>query len=459
MLITSISGIRGTIGGIPGENLTPVDIVAFVSAYGTWLKKNQSHNKISVVIGRDGRGSGSMVINIAVQTLIALGIDVINLDYATTPTVEMMVLRHQSNGAIIITASHNPKEYNGLKLLNNHGEFLTAEHMQEIVTIANKKEYIYSEIESIGREISYTQHHQEHIEKICALDVVDVELVASKKFKICVDPINSVGAFAVPLLLEKLGVETVLINGDIHQEFEHKPEPIKTNLSQLRFEVTENNAHLGIAVDPDVDRLVFVDEQGKMFGEEYTLVSVADYVLSKKLGPTVSNISSSQALADVTHRYKQQHFGSAVGEKNVVEKMKEVQAVIGGEGSGGIIYPELHYGRDALVGIALFLTHLAHQNISMSDLRRKYPDYHMVKEKIILHDRKQIEKVLIKLQKEYATIEHSTIDGLRIDFNELWIHIRSSNTEPILRIIAEGKSESAAENLVATFIKKINDIL
>lgn len=370
-----------------------------------------------------------------------------------------MVLQHQSSGAIIITASHNPKEYNGLKLLNNHGEFLTAEHMQEIVTIANKKEYIYSEIESIGREIPYTQHHQEHVEKICTLDVVDVELIASKKFKICVDAINSVGTFAVPLLLEKLGVETVLINGDIHQEFEHKPEPIKTNLSQLRFEVTENNAHLGIAVDPDVDRLVFVDEQGKMFGEEYTLVSVADYVLSKKLGPTVSNISSSQALAEVTHRYKQQYFGSAVGEKNVVEKMKEVQAVIGGEGSGGIIYPELHYGRDALVGIALFLTHLAHQNISMSDLRRKYPDYHMVKEKIILHDRKQIGKVLTKLQKEYATIDHSTIDGLRIDFNELWIHIRSSNTEPILRIIAEGKSESAAENLVATFIKKINDIL
>lgn len=457
MLITSISGIRGTIGGVPGENLTPTDIVGFVSAYGTWILKE--HENPTIIVGRDGRKSGKMILDITVQTLIGLGIDVINLEYATTPTVEMSVISENAHGAIIITASHNPKEYNGLKMLNIIGEFLSAENGQAILDIKEKSKYTYAEVDSLGKETKLYNHTKDHIQKILDLDLVDIELVRSKNFKVSVDAINSVGGIAVPLLLEKMGVEIVGLYCECNGDFQHAPEPLENNLGELKSLVSKTESDLGIAVDPDVDRLVLVDEQGEMINEEYGLVMISDYVLSQTPGNTVSNLSSSRALADITKKYDQEYFASAVGEKNVVEKMKEVNAVIGGEGSGGIIYPELHYGRDALVGIALFLTQLAKSDKLASQIRAQYPDYYMAKEKVALPSRDKIQLVLDTLEEKYSNESTSLIDGLKIDFESSWVHVRASNTEPILRIYTEAQTIEEANKIANEFIGIIEALI
>jgi phosphomannomutase len=457
MLITSISGIRGTIGGMPGKNLTPTDVVGFVSAYGTWIKT--TNNTPTIAVGRDGRKSGKMILDITVQTLIGLGINVVNLDLATTPTVEMSVVREGADGAIIITASHNPKEYNGLKMLNREGEFLSADDGQAILDIKEKAEYVYAEVDQLGLETKSYNHTKDHIQKILDLDLVDAELVRSKKFKVSLDAINSVGGIAVPILLDKMGVEMVGLYCEPNGDFQHIPEPLEENLGELKALVTKTKSHVGIAVDPDVDRLVLVDENGDMVNEEYTLVAISDYVLSETPGNTVSNLSSSRALRDVTERYDQEYFASAVGEKNVVEKMKEVKAVIGGEGSGGVIYPELHYGRDALVGIALLLTYLAKQDTTLSSIRSQCPDYFMTKEKISLQERSQITPVLETLVSRYDKESLSQDDGLRIDFEDSWVHIRASNTEPIMRIITEAPSKEQSRQLAEKFITEINTII
>lgn len=457
MLITSISGIRGTIGGNPGENLTPTDVVGFVSAYGTWvLRENQN---ATIIIGRDGRKSGKMISEITAQTLIGLGINVINLDYATTPTVEMSVISESADGAIVITASHNPKEYNGLKMLNNEGEFLSAQDGQAILDIKEKANYSYADVDSLGIETKSYNHTKDHIEKILDLKLVNVELIRSKKFKISVDAINSVGGIAVPMLLKKIGVEVVGLYCECNGDFQHAPEPLEKNLGDLRALVRKTESNLGIAVDPDVDRLVLIDEEGEMINEEYGIVMVSDYVLSKTPGNTVSNLSSSRALANVTKEYKTEYFASAVGEKNVVEKMKEVNAVIGGEGSGGIIYPELHYGRDALVGIALFLSQLAESGKTVSEIRSQYSNYYMAKEKVDLPGRGEIRLILDALEKMYDAELTSRIDGLKIDFRDSWVHVRASNTEPILRIYTEAKTLEQANELATKFIAIIKEII
>jgi phosphomannomutase len=456
MLITSISGIRGTIGGEACNNLTPPDIVGFVSAYGTWILRQ--NKQASIIVGRDGRQSGKMILDIAVQTLIALGINVINLDYATTPTVEMSVISEKTDGAIIITASHNPKEYNGLKMLNNEGEFLSAAEGQEILDIKDSGNYLYADIENLGIETTSYNHTRDHIQKILDLDLVDAELIKSRKYKISVDAINSVGGIAVPLLLEKLGVEVVGLYCECNGDFQHAPEPLEKNLGELKSLVIKTQSDLGIAVDPDVDRLVFVDEKGQMINEEYTLVMVSDYVVSETVGNTVSNLSSSRALRDVTKKYNQEHYASAVGEKNVVEKMKEVNAVIGGEGSGGIIYPKLHHGRDALVGIALMLTYLAKKSVSIGELRNSYPDYYMAKEKVALPSRDHISVILDALEEKYSLESPSRIDGLKIDFTDSWVHIRASNTEPIMRIYTEAKTNKEAVTIAEKFIDEITTL-
>lgn len=457
MLITSISGIRGTIGGVPGENLTPIDIVGFVSAYGTWILREQQ--KATILVGRDGRKSGKMILDIVIQTLTSLGINVINLDYATTPTVEMSVIEHQAQGAIIITASHNPKEYNGLKMLNAEGEFLSAEDGQAILNIKDANTYNYAEVDDLGTETMSYNHTKNHISKILDLDLVDAELVRSRNFKVSVDAINSVGGIAVPMLLEKMGVEVVGLYCECNGDFQHSPEPLEKNLSELKSLVIKTESNLGIAVDPDVDRLVLVNEKGEMINEEYTIVMIADYLLSHNKGSVVSNLSSSRALKDVADTHNQEYFASAVGEKNVVEKMKEVNAVFGGEGSGGVIYPKLHYGRDALVGIALFLTLLAQSEKTASDIRSDYQDYFMTKEKISLTNREQIQTILDELATKYSKEQISRIDGLKIDFESSWVHIRASNTEPILRIYTEAQTEAKAQELSETFMNEINTII
>jgi len=457
MLITSISGIRGTIGGNPYENLTPVDIVGFISAYGTWLLSQ--YDSPTICIGRDGRGSGKMILDIAIQTLISLGVNVVNLDYATTPTVEMEVITRSASGGIIITASHNPKPYNGIKMLNDNGEFLSANDGQAILDIKNKGEYIYATIDQLGVETKSYNHTKNHIQKILDLDLVNVDAIKSRKFKISVDTINSVGGIAVPMLLRELGVEVVGLYTECNGDFQHAPEPLEKNLGELMSLVTKTESDLGIAVDPDVDRLVLVDEKGAMINEEYGLVMIADYVLTQVPGSTVSNLSSSRALRDIADRHNQSYFASAVGEKNVVEKMKEVNAVIGGEGSGGIIYPELHYGRDALVGIALFLSQLAQATLKVSELRAQYPNYFITKEKVDIPSREQIQVILDTLESEYQNDLTSRIDGLKIDFEDSWVHIRASNTEPILRIYTEASSLEKSQKLAETFINKIYTII
>ena len=445
-LIKSISGIRGTIGGLPDNNFTPIDIMKFTIAFGKWVKHNSGIKKI--VIGRDARVSGQMVNNIVVGSLQAIGIDVVDLGLSTTPTVELAVQDEKAGGGIIITASHNPKQWNALKLLNSKGEFISAKAGEEVLKLAEDHETEFEEVTAIGSHTIKTDAIDKHIELILKLELVDVDAIKAKDFKIVIDCVNSTGGIALPKLLKALGVERVVeLYCEPNGLFPHNPEPLPENLSELSRTVKKEKADLGICVDPDVDRLALVCEDGDMFGEEYTLVSVADYVLGNKNGNTVSNLSSTRALRDVTEKAGGQYFASAVGEVNVVEKMKEVNAVIGGEGNGGIIYPELHYGRDAMVGIALFLTHLAKSGKRISILRANYPNYHIAKKKIDLDPTVNIDHLFAEVEKKYKKYPINTIDGVKIDFETEWVHLRRSNTEPIIRIYAESNSETTADHI------------
>jgi phosphomannomutase len=460
-LIKSISGIRGTIGGKTNENLTPLDIVKFTAAFGTWLLEHSSKKTAApkkVVVGRDGRISGPMVKSIVVATLNGLGIDVIDTDLSTTPTVEMAVTQLKADGGIILTASHNPKEWNALKLLNNKGEFISAEEGQLILQIAEDEAFLFSPVEKIGSCLVNNDTLDDHIAAIVQYKLVDVKAIAAADFTIVVDAVNSTGATAVPALLKALGVEKfTVLNQEITGNFAHNPEPLPENLTELSREVTRLKASLGIAVDPDVDRLCFVCEDGSMFGEEYTLVAVADYVLANKKGNTVSNMSSTKALKDITLKHGGEYFPSAVGEVNVVNKMKEVNAVIGGEGNGGIIVPDLHYGRDALIGIALFLTHLAHSKKSIKQLRNTYPDYFISKNKIQLEDGVDVKHVFEKIKTKYKNQPLNSEDGLKIEFDDDWVHLRTSNTEPIIRIYSESNFETTANNIANRLIRDIQE--
>tara|TARA_B100001113_G_scaffold321595_1_gene291543 strand:+ start:691 stop:2070 length:1380 start_codon:yes stop_codon:yes gene_type:complete len=457
-LIKSISGIRGTIGGSVGDSFTPVDIVRFTSSYAKFISL-QGHDSNKIVIGRDARISGLFVSNIVSGTLIGCGFDVIDIGLSTTPTVEVAVKKEKAAGGIILTASHNPKQWNALKLLNNEGEFLSAEDGKKILEIADKEDFLFSAIDQIGSLIYNSTHNDQHIDDVLNLDLVDVDLVKSKKYKVVLDAVNSTGGILIPKLLEKLGVECVRLYCDPNGNFPHNPEPLAENLTEISNVVIESNADLGIVVDPDVDRLALVCEDGSMFGEEYTLVSVADYVLSKSPGNTVSNLSSTRALADVTEKYNCKYFASAVGEVNVVEKMKNCNAVIGGEGNGGVIYPSLHYGRDALVGIALFLTNLAEKEMSCLELRKTYPDYFISKNKLDLDVKTDISHIFNELKMKYSSFKTSLIDGLKIDFDEGWVHLRRSNTEPIIRIYAESNTKQKANELANDFINQIKEII
>lgn len=457
-LIKSISGIRGTIGGKAGEALTPTDILKFTIAYGNWIKEKSGRNKI--VIGRDARISGEMVRNLVAGALQSIGIDVIDLGLSTTPTVEVAVPMEQAGGGIIITASHNPKQWNALKLLNDKGEFISDADGKDILARAEETNIDFADVDSLGKISHDDSYMQKHIDMILALPLVDAELVKKAGFKVAIDCVNSSGGIFVPALLKALGVEQVTelyCTPDGH--FPHNPEPLPEHLRDLSQAVTAGKADLGIAVDPDVDRLCFVCEDGNVFGEEYTLVAVADYVLQHTSGNTVSNLSSTRALRDVTVRNGGSYAASAVGEVNVVNKMKETGAVIGGEGNGGVIYPELHYGRDALVGIALFLTHLAKFGKPVSVLRASYPEYYISKNKITLTEGMDIDGLLEGVRKRYEKEEHSTIDGVKIDFANEWVHLRRSNTEPIIRIYSEGDSETVANNLANKIIADIKEIL
>lgn len=457
-LIKSISGIRGTIGGKTNDNLTPLDVVKFTAAYGTWLMQ-QSENK-KVVIGRDGRISGEMVKNLVSSTLTGLGIDVIDLDYSTTPTVEMAVGFHEAAGGIILTASHNPKEWNALKLLNNKGEFISGEEGKLILDLAAKENFNFATVDKLG---SYTKDDgslKKHIDAVLNYEMVDAAAIRKAKFKIVVDAVNSTGAIAVPALLRALGVkDIVVLNEEITGKFAHNPEPLPEHLTQLSSEVLQQNASLGIAVDPDVDRLCFVCEDGTMFGEEYTLVAVADYMLGIRKGNTVSNMSSTRALKDVTIKHGGEYFPSAVGEVNVVNKMKEVKAVIGGEGNGGIIVPDLHYGRDALIGIGLFLSHLANSKKSARQLRNLYPDYFMSKNKIALENGIDVNTIFDSIKTKYKHNPINTDDGLKIEFDTDWVHLRTSNTEPIIRIYAESNFETTANNIALKLMHDIKEAM
>ncbi|HYK76567.1 MAG TPA: phosphoglucosamine mutase [Daejeonella sp.] len=456
-LIKSISGIRGTIGGTAGNGLTPADIIKFTSAFGTWVVQTTGKNKI--VIGRDARISGEMVRNLVVGTLQSIGIQVVDLGLSTTPTVEIAVPDEDAGGGIIITASHNPKQWNALKLLNHKGEFISDEEGKTVLALA-ETEIDYAEVDDLGALKYDDSYLQKHIDKILALPLVDAEAIKKANFKVAIDCVNSSGGIFVPALLKALGVNTVYelyCKPDGH--FPHNPEPLPENLTALSQEVITHKADLGIAVDPDVDRLCFVCEDGVMFGEEYTLVAVADYILKHTAGSTVSNLSSTRALRDVTEMAGQTYSAAAVGEVNVVNKMKENKAVIGGEGNGGIIYPELHYGRDALVGIALFLTHLAKSGKSVSELRRSYPEYFISKNKITLTPEMDIDALLQQVQEKYQDKPHSTIDGLKIEFDKQWVHLRRSNTEPIIRIYSESASQAEAEKLAEMIITDMHSIL
>ena len=461
-LIKSISGIRGTIGGMPGDNLSPLDMVRFTAAYGSWLKEQivetASTQRKKVVIGRDGRISGAMVQSIVMNTLLALGIDVIDLDLSTTPTVEMAVVFEKANGGIIITASHNPKEWNALKLLNHRGEFISGDDGTRILALAAEEKFLFADVDNLGTYQKNEKALQQHIEAVVNYSLVDVDAIKKANFKIVLDAINSTGATAVPALLKALGVEEIVVlNGSINGQFAHNPEPLPEHLNQLCNEVNKQKAHLGIAVDPDVDRLCFVCEDGSLFGEEYTLVAVADYVLRHRKGNTVSNLSSTRALRDVTEKQGGQYFPSAVGEVNVVNMMKEMNAVIGGEGNGGIIVPDLHYGRDALIGIALFLTHLAKEKKTAKQLRSSYPDYFISKNKIELNKDTELKKIFAVIQKKYKKQPINTIDGLKIEFDNDWVHLRPSNTEPIIRIYAESNFQTTAANIAKRLMQDINE--
>lgn len=455
-LIKSISGIRGTIGGKPGETLSPLDIVKFTAAFGTWLA-GQSKKK-TVVVGRDGRISGEMVQRLVIATLNAVGLDVIDADLSTTPTIEMAVKFEDAAGGIIITASHNPKEWNALKLLNQDGEFITSEEGALVLNIAEKETFNFVPVDKLGITTKNTTALQKHIDAVVNYALVDVALIKKRKFKVIIDGINSTGATAIPALLKELGVKDItVLNEEVNGKFAHNPEPLPQHLMQLCNEVKRQQADIGIAVDPDVDRLCFVCEDGTLFGEEYTLVAVADFILQHKTGNTVSNMSSTKALKDVTLKHGGSYFPSAVGEVNVVTKMKEVNAVIGGEGNGGIIIPDLHYGRDALIGIALFLTQLASTKKTVKQLRGTYPDYFISKNKIELEQGFDVKSIFDKIQSKYKNNPANTEDGLKIEFENDWVHLRTSNTEPIIRIYAESNFETTAENIARKMMQDIRE--
>ncbi len=457
-LIKSISGIRGTIGGEVGDALTPLDIVKFTSSYANFIRKKNNKSN-TIIIGRDARISGEMVSNIVSGTLVGCGFNVLDIGLSTTPTVEVAVQLHKSAGGIIITASHNPKQWNALKLLNDKGEFLSAKNGKEILKLAESEEFSFSEIDNLGVHTKDDSYNDKHIEEVLNLSLVDVDLVKSAGFKVVVDAVNSTGGFMVPRLLEKMGVECIKLYCEPNGKFPHNPEPLAENLTDISELVVKEVADFGIVVDPDVDRLAMVCEDGSMFGEEYTLVAVSDYVLSKTPGNTVSNLSSTRALRGVTNKYNGTYEASAVGEVNVVEKMKATNAIIGGEGNGGVIYPELHYGRDALVGIALFLTQLAERRISVKELRDSYPNYFISKNKIELTPEIDVEAILSALEDRYKDEQITTIDGLKIDFEDGWIHLRKSNTEPIIRIYAESDGEKKANSFTEKMITEIKELI
>ena len=455
-LIKSISGIRGTIGGKSGEGLSPLDIVKFTAAFGTWITKGSDNKRIKMVVGRDARVSGEMVNYVVNGTLIALGIDVVNIGLATTPTVELAVQAENADGGIILTASHNPGQWNALKLLNNEGEFITAGDGSEVMELADKEQFEFSQADQLGK-ITANNYNDFHIDKILELDLVDRELIRNAGLKIVVDCVNSVGGIVIPELLKALGVkEVVKLYCSPTGIFPHNPEPVPENLISISEKVKETGSDLGFVVDPDVDRLAIIDENGIMFGEEYTLVAVADYILNHKKGNTVSNLSSSMALKDITEQYGGEYFATAVGEVNVVKVMKEQNAVIGGEGNGGVIYPNLHYGRDALVGIGLFLSHLVKSGKSCSALRAIYPNYHILKRKIQLTPEINVDRLLKNLSSEYKEFPVNLVDGVRIDFHNGWVHLRKSNTEPIIRLIAEGKTSGDARELLDMLMNRID---
>jgi phosphomannomutase len=459
-LIKSISGIRGTIGGKPGDTLSPLDVVRFTAAFGTWLSQQSANRKI--IIGRDGRISGPMVEGLVISTLNALGFDVVNLGLSTTPTVEMAVTFEKAAGGIILTASHNPKEWNALKLLNGKGEFINSEEGLKVLSIAEKEAFDFVGVDQLGKTILNEKALEQHIDAVIQYPLVDIEAIKKAKFKIVVDAINSSGAFAVPALLKALGVQTkdiAVLNEEVNGNFAHNPEPLPENLLGLTQAVVSQKADLGIAVDPDVDRLCFVCEDGSLFGEEYTLVAVADYILKNRKGNTVSNMSSTRALRDITEKHGGEYTPSAVGEVNVVTKMKAVNAVIGGEGNGGIIGPDLHYGRDALIGIALFLTHLAKEKKSVRQLRNSYPDYFMSKNKIELSKGFDLKKIFDHIKKKYKKNKINTEDGLKIEFETDWVHLRTSNTEPIIRIYAESNFETTAANIAKRLMEDIHEAM
>jgi hypothetical protein len=446
-LIKSISGIRGTIGGRSGDTLNPLDIVKFTSAYATFIRRSGKSQSNTIVVGRDARISGEMVKNVVCGTLMGIGYDVINIGLATTPTTELAVRMTQAAGGIIITASHNPRQWNALKLLNHEGEFLTKSEGNEVLDIAESEDFNYADVDHLGHYTEDASFDQRHIESVLALKLVDREAIKKAHFKVAVDGINSVGGIILPKLLNELGVEYTLLNGEPTGDFAHNPEPLEKNLRGIMQEMSKGGYDLGIVVDPDVDRLAFICEDGTMFGEEYTLVSVADYVLSHTPGNTVSNLSSTRALRDVTEKHGGQYMASAVGEVNVTTKMKEVNAVIGGEGNGGVIYPESHYGRDALVGIALFLSSLAHKGCKVSELRKSYPNYFMAKNRIDLTPETDISAILDRIKEMYADEKVTDIDGVKIDFADKWVHLRASNTEPIIRVYSEAATMEEAESL------------
>lgn len=457
-LIKSISGIRGTVGGKPGDTLNPLDIVKFTTAYATFIRRKAISNNGKIVVGRDARISGEMVKDIVCGTLMGVGYDVVNIGLATTPTTELAVRMTGADGGIIITASHNPRQWNALKLLNNAGEFLTKEDGNEVLDIASHEDFEYADVDHLGHYTEDNSFDRRHVEAVLSLKLVDVDAIKNAHFKVCVDSINSVGGIVLPRLLDALGVEYKFINGEPNGEFAHNPEPLEKNLGEIMEEMKNGHYDLGIVVDPDVDRLAFICENGRMFGEEYTLVSVADYVLSHTPGNTVSNLSSTRALRDVTERHGGTYTAAAVGEVNVTTKMKEVGAVIGGEGNGGVIYPECHYGRDALVGIALFLSSLAHKGCKVSELRATFPNYYIAKNRIDLTPTTDVDAILEKIKEMYKNEKVNDIDGVKIDFADKWVHLRKSNTEPIIRVYSEASTMDEADKLGKKIMKVVYDM-
>lgn len=460
-LIKSISGIRGTIGGRAGDTLNPLDIVKFVSAYTTFIGRKNPGKKLQIVVGRDARISGSMVKNVVCGTLMGMGADVINIGLATTPTTELAVRMSHSDGGIIITASHNPRHWNALKLLNEEGEFLTKDDGNEVLAIADKEDFTFAEVDELGSYKDDNSYDQKHVEAVTALDLVDLTAIRNAHFKVIVDSINSVGGIILPRLLDALHVEYKFLNGTANGDFAHNPEPLEKNLGGIMGEMAKGGYDLGIVVDPDVDRLAFIQEDGKMYGEEYTLVTVADYILDHVKGSTVSNLSSTRALRDVTEKHGCKYYAAAVGEVNVTTKMKEVGAVIGGEGNGGVIYPELHYGRDALVGIALFLSSLAETGLKASELRKTFPEYFIAKNRIDLTPTTDVDAILRQVKEQYGNekgVQVTDIDGVKLDFPDKWVHLRKSNTEPIIRVYSEAHSMDDADALGKQLMQIVYDM-